>query len=430
MNVLILTPDAVGSTLLQRLLTVYMALHDFDRPVINLHELTNGLEKYYSADFGCEIVSKRRVQSWGYHQSLESVVELLASVDHYKTSRLAHYHIKSRQDSLQQQIPFYRYLDDNFFVISCRRHNIFEHALSMTVNSITKKLNVYSHQEKIQAFMGMYSNNTSVDPEIFQEQLDDYREYLEWSTRYFNIGSYFYYDQHLDHIEQYILDLPVFNSQPKKITWQDKFDMDFQTWNLCHHIPSDLGAVTAAQLHSLAEPHNKVSLYQKIALPEWPAVYSQQDLDELPAEIQQAFRPMMQQHQLLSSLMSSDVAAEQFYRHHHQHYAVANTAIQRMQQLDIIPGPVPIKKQTLGEKMRVIRNFDQCLRIYNSWIQQYPDLGQPISRGELDRRAELDHRRWHPFAAISCGSAAPPTEKLAHQNGVHPWPDPTVDLRE
>ena len=35
MNVLILTPDAVGSTLLQRMLTIYMQFHDFNRPVIN-----------------------------------------------------------------------------------------------------------------------------------------------------------------------------------------------------------------------------------------------------------------------------------------------------------------------------------------------------------------------------------------------------------
>ena len=82
MNVLILTPDAVGSTLLQRLITIYMQFHDFDRPVINLHELTNGLEKYYSPEFGREIVSKSRVKNWGYYQSLEDVVKILSDVDH------------------------------------------------------------------------------------------------------------------------------------------------------------------------------------------------------------------------------------------------------------------------------------------------------------------------------------------------------------
>jgi len=58
MNVLILTPDRVGSTLLQRLITVYMQANDFDRPVINLHELTNGLMKYYSPVFNTEVLGK------------------------------------------------------------------------------------------------------------------------------------------------------------------------------------------------------------------------------------------------------------------------------------------------------------------------------------------------------------------------------------
>ena len=117
MNVLILTPDAVGSTLLQRMLTIYMQFHNFDRPVINLHELTNGLARYYSPDFNQELVGKKAVKSWGYHQSLPQVTEMLSSVDHYKTSRLAHYHLVRRGDSVAQQIPFYNYLNENFFII-------------------------------------------------------------------------------------------------------------------------------------------------------------------------------------------------------------------------------------------------------------------------------------------------------------------------
>jgi len=41
MNYLILTPDGVGSTILQRLVT--MALYLEKVPVMNTHELTNGL---------------------------------------------------------------------------------------------------------------------------------------------------------------------------------------------------------------------------------------------------------------------------------------------------------------------------------------------------------------------------------------------------
>ena len=178
--------------MLQRLITIYMQFHDFDRPVINLHELTNGLEKYFSTDFNREIVSKRQVTDWGYYQTLDQIVQMLSSVDHYKTSRLAQYHIRCRQDPLDQQIPFYQYLDQNFFVIACRRNNVFEHALSMSINAITKRLNVYSPQEKINVFIGMYTDQIEIDQQVFLQQLDAYEQYLQWSSNHFNIGSYFY----------------------------------------------------------------------------------------------------------------------------------------------------------------------------------------------------------------------------------------------
>ena len=93
MNVLILTPDRVGSTLLQRIVTIYMQLHEYDRPVINLHELTNGIMKYYSSVFNREVLGRFNDGRVGYFQTLEEIVELLRTTDHYKTSRLAHYKI-------------------------------------------------------------------------------------------------------------------------------------------------------------------------------------------------------------------------------------------------------------------------------------------------------------------------------------------------
>jgi len=98
MNVLILTPDRVGSTLLQRVITVYMQSHTYNRPVINLHELTNGLMKYYSPVFNQEVLGKPTDRPWGYYQSLDEILEHLNSTDHYKTARLAHYHILNRQE--------------------------------------------------------------------------------------------------------------------------------------------------------------------------------------------------------------------------------------------------------------------------------------------------------------------------------------------
>ena len=187
MNVLILTPDAVGSTLIQRLITIYMQFHRYDQPVINLHELTNGLQKYYSTEFNRELLGRDRAQ-WGYHQSLEQITELLATTDHYKTARLAQYHIRRRQDPVSDQVPFYKYLDDNFYIIACRRDNVFEHAISMCFNQITKKLNVFSPEDKINSFQAFYKDPVRLQPQNFVRTLNEYRDYISWADDHFKIG--------------------------------------------------------------------------------------------------------------------------------------------------------------------------------------------------------------------------------------------------
>ena len=73
MNVLVLTPDRVGSTLLQRLITIHMQSHDFGRPVVNIHELTNGLTTYWNAKFD-RITEVRNTQKWVYHQGQQDIL--------------------------------------------------------------------------------------------------------------------------------------------------------------------------------------------------------------------------------------------------------------------------------------------------------------------------------------------------------------------
>ena len=150
MNILILTPDRVGSTLLQRLVTVYAEINSGDATV-NLHELTNGLARYDNEKYDIPMLGKKE-NSWGYHQSLKEIVELLKSVDHGITSRLAYYHIKKRKDTLKDQLSFYEYLNENFFIIAAKRHNLFEHALSWGITVESKRLNVYSFEEKYEIF--------------------------------------------------------------------------------------------------------------------------------------------------------------------------------------------------------------------------------------------------------------------------------------
>lgn len=403
MNVLILTPDAVGSTLLQRMLTIYMQFHEFDRPVVNLHELTNGLEKYYSPEFNKEIVSKKTVKNWGYYQTLQQVVEMLSSVDHYKTSRLAHYHIRQRGDSIEQQVPFYNYLNENFFVISCRRTNVFEHALSMTLNKITKKLNVFSALEKVDTFYEIHRSGVQLDPTTFVNQLEAYKLYIEWSNQYFNVSSYFNYEQDIPQLERYILDLPVFMNQTKKVTWSGNFGMSFEDWNKMHYLRSDLSRLqiesTSTIQQLLLEKPDIVENYQQHAPEDWPAVYTRTDIDNLSADLKQKFTLQMIQQQGIVPLLSQ--ATQQFVAEYQSKYQQAQDTINQMINLGIVINGPPIKKQTLREKKKTIKNFEQLLELYNHWAEANPDIATPISANDLTTGIDKETAFWNSLPNLT-----------------------------
>jgi hypothetical protein len=420
MNVLILTPDAVGSTLLQRLITIYMQFHHYDKPVINLHELTNGLVKYYNADFAQEVLGKKNGK-WGYYQSLEEIVGLLDSVDHYKTSRLAQYHIKNRQDPLPDQISFYQYLNDNFYIISCRRHNVFEHALSWALNKVTKKLNVYSTDEKIENFFNLYQTGIVVDPDSLIQTLETYKTYLEWCENHFNVASYFYYDQHLQNIESYILNLPIFAGQPQLTSWQQQFGIDFDTWNRCHYLKGDVGALALDHQDEFSKiPFKSLNLspteinfikhYQDIANPSWPTIDGVEDYKKLPEHIQHEAENQFnltvpldntETRSTVAILQQSfenllPVAHTEFLNHHEKTYQYTNDAISKMVEQKLLISPPPMKKQTLAEKKYIIKNYEQCLEVYNRWITVNPSVGNPVDSDVLDSFAHAERQRWKP----------------------------------
>lgn len=360
MNVLILTPDAVGSTLLQRLITIYMQFHNYDRPVINLHELTNGLVKYYSPEFNQELLGKKPGK-WGYHQSLREVAELLDSADHYKTSRLAQYHITKRKDTLADQIPFYEYLNENFYIISCRRQNIFEHALSWTIKNVTKRLNVYSAQEKINVFFDLYQSRIEVAPETLVDQLERYRTYMQWCSDHFNIASYFQYERDLPNIENYILNLPIFAGQSKQVTWKSTYGLDFADWNRCHYMSSDIGSIALGSQEKLQQITFDKSNYTGFN-------------NSLVANL-----PRDHQRTLLT---------------HGKNYSNASESIEKMVELGILVTGVPIKKQTMREKKYLVKNFDACVDAYNNWIVNYPELGQPLDHENIMLAIEHEQHQW------------------------------------
>jgi len=358
MNVLILTPDRVGSTLLQRLITVYMNAHEYDKPVINLHELTNGIESYYSDVYNREILGKpRNGKEWGYYQSLEEVVNNLSKVDHYKTARLALYHLNVRNDSTEDRTQFYNYLNDNFYIISARRNNLFEHAISWGIVTASKKLNVYTHAEKIDTFYNIYKNGITINETTLTNYLYSYKEYFKWSDTHFRVASYFDYEKDLKDIEKYILNLDIFPNKEKK-SWNDIFNIEWRDWNKCHKLISDVGSMDPKLLEYDVTSSDSTALV----------------LDKLKSNL---------------SLVDQNYLME-----HSQKYVSAYKGIEQLVKQGALVSGIPIKLQTMAEKKKVIKNFDECVDVYNKWVDQN-NLGTKYTNDELKQIANEEVKNWY-----------------------------------
>ena len=391
MNVLILTPDRVGSTLLQRLLTVYMIQKKLDRPVINLHELSNGLEKYYNEAMKQEVLGKPKGVAWGYYQSLPEITDLLSSVDHFKTSRLALYHLVRRKDSLADQIKFYEYLNNNFYIISCRRQNLFEHALSWAIHSHSKTLNVYSIDQKINHFHDIYQNGITVSQIGFENYLHQYVNYINWTDTYFNVQSYFDYDKHMKNIEDYILNLDFMKGSENN-RWEDMFGQKFTDWNACHRMLPNL------LLHNRSEQENTKTIsfsphivteekWKQVKGPGWPESITEVSKTQLPALIENEIKTMFDfqtvkvtddEHQFLSDNMSA--------------YQSTISNIDKLQKYGFLVTGIPIKLQSLHEKKNIVKNFSECIVWYNNWVAKN-NFGTPYTDTELNLLAHEEETR-------------------------------------
>jgi len=391
MNVLILTPDRVGSTLLQRLITVYMIRKGFDRPVINLHELSNGLEKYFNSSLQQEVLGKPQGVGWGYFQTLPEVVDLLDSVDHYKTSRLAHYHLVNRQDSIGDQIKFYEYLNKNFFIISCQRENLLEHALSWLINSHSKRLNVYSPAEKVDVFANLYQDGITATQQSLEKHLDNYVKYDQWVKQYFNVQSYFNYDHDIIAIEDYILNLDFMQNSTAN-TWKDMFGQSFTDWNACHRLLPNLllrdpPAQSDTKTLTFASQNITDQKWKELRGPDWPADWRELSTANLPAVIQQEI------DQLFNTV--SIAVTQNEYNFLAEHIATYKNTVNEIETLKehghLVTG-VPLKLQSLTEKKHIIKNFDQCVGWYNQWVEKN-NFGKLYTQDELNTLAIAEEEK-------------------------------------
>lgn len=406
MNVLLLTPDRVGSTLLQRTLTIYMLRKGFDKPVINLHELSNGLEKVYNPILNKEILSKPRGTEWGYYQTLPEVMSLLKEADHYKTSRLAHYHLQRRNDPPAEQLEFYDYLNKNFFIISCRRKNLFEHTMSWAIHAHSKTLNVYTLEQKINVFSDIYANGVTVAKEKIWAVLDRYKAYISWSDTYFDVQSYFNYEDSINDLESYILGLD-FMSDAKDNRWEDMFGISYDDWNKCHKTLPDLKFLENKN-HTPLSPLTFSDITNTIRKVDWDKTKKEtwpeyeeikgksihEVLGNLPVDTSNDIKQTLN---LLPALTGKFQSKEMFdfLEKNIETYTAATGQIAKLVDDGFMVTGVPIKLQTLKEKKRIIKNFDDCIAWYNEWVD-VNNFGENYSE-EKDTTSKLEELKFNSF---------------------------------
>jgi len=182
MNYLILTPDGVGSTILQRLLTIHLHMNKND--VVNIHELTNGLKirnEVVGKDFDLK-----------YTQTLDDIEKILKLSKKEKSivGRLAKYHMDNRNDDLESQKIFYSFID-NFFQhrVVCLRKNVFEYALSWSIRQKSGVKNIESKTDRQKVLQV-----ERVDEDYFLRKCKEYVSYMGWIENFQPTESVYYED--------------------------------------------------------------------------------------------------------------------------------------------------------------------------------------------------------------------------------------------
>ena len=222
-NYLILTPDGVGSTYLQRVLTVYLNSAGLD--YWNTHELLNGLDlldgNLYK-DFNL-----------GYSQTVPEICELLQSTNNSLVSRIAQYHITNRltENKKEDYQQFYYACNKKFDKIFYCTRDPFEYALSWSIRRNTNVLNVYSVKERINIHGEDIKQTLNL--EYFNRKLEQYSNYEYWAEDNFNITRAVNYDD--NHRDA--------DSMMKKLTGldhnvEDRFGISLQDYSTVRYMTS------------------------------------------------------------------------------------------------------------------------------------------------------------------------------------------------
>lgn len=221
-NYLILTPDGVGSTYLQRALTFYLNSANFD--YWNTHELLNGLGLFEGNLY--------KDGNLDYSQKIPDICKLLVSTKNSIVSRIAQYHITNRlkinNEDYQQLYDTCNKKFDKIFY--CTR-DPFEYALSWSIRYNTNTLNVYSVRERID--IHGEDNKQNIDLNYFIEKLNQYSNYEYWAEDNFNITRPVNYDDNHRNVDNMMKELTGINHNV-----EDRFGVSLQDYSIVRYMTS------------------------------------------------------------------------------------------------------------------------------------------------------------------------------------------------
>jgi len=221
-NYLVLTPDGVGSTYLQRALTVYLQCADLD--YWNTHELLNGL--------GVEDGSLYKDFTLEYSQTIEDICNKLLITGNFLVSRIARYHITNRLAEREENYAdLYRECNRKFRTIIFCARDPFEYALSWSIRKQSGKLNVYSIRERTEAHGSGVKK--PIDLDFFQSKLDQYTEYEYWAEDNFNITKKVNYDDLHNNVDQQMQEITGLDH-----TVKDKIGISLQDYSRYRYLLS------------------------------------------------------------------------------------------------------------------------------------------------------------------------------------------------
>ena len=252
------------------------------------------------------------------------ILEILKTTDHYKTTH-GTYHLKSRDPS-EHQAELYKYINENFYIISAQRLNLFEHALSWVIKTHTKRFNVFSHHEKSGIFNPFVGKPVYIDPEIFTMYLDKYLKYEVWLEN-FRIDSVFEYEKDIQDLDAYVNSLDIY---PDTISFESVMGMDFKTWNTCHYLISD---------------SSNLSNDIPALLGQEPAQLKLEPPKQVAQNAEKSFHKIGYLPDIEDRIQRTDLSVQHtnFVKEHYVEYTEVFLKMHSMKRRRIMPSPLPIK---------------------------------------------------------------------------------------